>query len=507
MSTIRRQSIISSVIVYIGFAVGLLNIYFFTKQGSFLHTEITFKQSEYGVYNAFIAIATVMMAFASLGMPSYIYKFFPYYEANLSRQKNDMITWALLVSSIGYLFVIIAGVLLKGLVIRKFIEHSPEVVIYYNWIFILGFGLMIFTILEAYAWQLYKSVLTNFLREVQWRLFTTVLILLFLFQVIGFDLFIKIFAFSYPAIALILFLYLAFTNRIHFTFDVSKVTRRHFKNILRLCSLFYTGSLIFTVGLVFDSIVISSVLDDAMAKLAIYSVAQNVASLIQAPQRGVISASLAHLSKAWKEKDLPRIQRIYQRSSINQLIFSSGLYVLIVINFIDAVTTFHLQQDYLNGFYVFLLLGAVKIVDMGTGVNSQIIGTSTYWRFEMISGIILLSLIIPLNYFLTKRYDIIGPGIANLISISIYNLIRIIFLWKKFKLFPFTRQTVYTILLAAVCFVICYYSFSTLHGFAGLFARSIAFCFLYGAGVLYLKLTPDILPVWNTIKKKIGLST
>src|SRR5205814_3053616 len=162
---------------------------------------------------------------------------------------------------------------------------------------------------------------------------------------------------------------------------------------------------------------------------------------------------------------------------------------------------------YLDGFYVFLLLGAVKIVDMGTGVNGQIIGTSTYWKFEMLSGVVLLLLILPLNYFLTKRYDIIGPAVANFISISIYNLIRIIFLWKKFKLFPFTKQTGFTILLTGFCFLVCYYSFSSLHGFAGLFARSITFCLLYGAGVLYLKLTPDILPVWNTIKKKIGLAS
>ena len=33
MSNIRRQSIISSVVIYIGFAIGLLNIYLFTRQG------------------------------------------------------------------------------------------------------------------------------------------------------------------------------------------------------------------------------------------------------------------------------------------------------------------------------------------------------------------------------------------------------------------------------------------------------------------------------------------
>ncbi|HEY2722527.1 MAG TPA: lipopolysaccharide biosynthesis protein, partial [Chitinophagaceae bacterium] len=119
MSTIRRQSIISSVVIYIGFAIGLLNIYLFTKQGLFTDTQ-------FGLYNAFIAIATSMMAFANFAMPSYIYKFFPYYNEHLPARKNDPLTWALLISSFGYVLVIIAGIVFKGLVVRKYIEHSPE---------------------------------------------------------------------------------------------------------------------------------------------------------------------------------------------------------------------------------------------------------------------------------------------------------------------------------------------------------------------------------------------
>lgn len=498
MSNIRRQSIISSVVIYIGFAIGLVNIYLFTKQG-------LFTDPQFGLYNAFIAIATSMMAFASLAMPSYINKFFPYYKDHLSPQKNDMITWALVVSSIGYSLVVVAGIIFKDLVVRKYIEHSPEIVIYYNWIFVLGYGLMIYTILEAFAWQFHKSVLTNFLREVQWRLFTTVIILLFLSGVIrDYDLFIKLFSFSYPAIAIILFSYLVFTKKIHFTFHASKVTKRFFKSILRLCSFLYVGQLIFTISLVFDSLVIGAVLNDALAKLAVYSLAQNIANIIQAPQRGIVSASIGHLSKAWKDKQIATIQKIYQRSSINQLVFSCGLYVLIVINFIDAVNTFHLKESYLNGFYVFLLLGATKIVDMGTGVNSQIIGTSTYWRFEVISGMVLLLVMLPLNYIFTKQYDIVGTASAGLISIMIYNFIRIIFLWRRFNLFPFTMQSLYTILLAGSCFGICYFLFRNIHGLPGLFLRSIAFCILYGTSAVYLRLSPDIIPVWNSIKKRIG---
>ncbi|MER3498875.1 MAG: polysaccharide biosynthesis protein [Chitinophagaceae bacterium] len=498
MNTIRRQSIISSLIIYFGFAIGLLNTYLFTKQG-------LFTEAQYGLTSIFISIATIMMAFAQMAIPSYIYKFFPYYQDRLLPKKNDMLTWALVVSSVAFLLVIAAGVIFKDLVVRKFGEHSPELLPYYNWIFVMGYGLLIYTVLEAYAWQFHKSVLTNYLREVQWRLFITIIIVLFVLKLIpDYSLFIKLFAFTYPGIAIILFGYLLFTNRVHFTFKPSKVTKRHFKNILRLCSFIYGGSLIFTIAQVFDSIVIGSLL--GLGKVGIYTLAQNISALIQAPQRGIVSASIAHLSKAWKEKDMSRIQRIYQRSSINQLIFSCGLYVLITINFIDAVNTFHLQESYLQGFYVFLLLGAVKIVDMGTGVNSQIIGTSTYWRFEMTSGIVLLLLTLPLNYFLTKQFDIVGPGIANLISISIYNAIRIIFLWKKFRFFPFTAKTIYTVLLAGFCFLACYYAFVNLHGWAGLIARSAAFCLLYAAGVLTFRLSPDVLPVWQTFKKKIGIN-
>ena len=486
-------------VIYSGFAVGLLNIYLFTKQGLFTDTQ-------FGLYNAFIAIATMMMAFSNLAMPAYIYKFFPYYNEHLPPKKNDLLTSALVVSTAGYAIVIVAGIVFKGLVVRKYIEHSPQIVTYYNWIFVLGFGLMMYTILEAYAWQLHKSVFTNYLREVQWRLFITILILLFLLRIIpDYDLFIKLFSFTYPGIALILFLYLALTKKIHFTLQISKVTRRFFKSILRLCSFIYVGTLILTVSQVFDSLVIGAVLTNALGKLAVYSVAQNIASMIQAPQRGIVSASIAHLSKAWKDKKLGTIQRIYQRSSINQLIFSCGLYALIVINFIDAVNTFHLKESYLNGFYVFLFLGATKIVDMGTGVNSQIIGTSTYWRFEMTSGIVLLLLILPLNYILTKQYDIVGTAIANLISITIYNLIRIIFLWRKFKLFPFTAQSSYTLVLAGGCFAACYFSFQAIHGLPGLLLRSIVFCILYGTGILYLNLSPDVAPIWRSIKQRIGI--
>lgn len=123
----------------------------------------------------------------------------------------------------------------------------------------------------------------------------------------------------------------------------------------------------------------------------------------------------------------------------------------------------------------------------------------------MISGVILLLVMMPLSYFMTKEFDIIGAGIANLISITIYNSIRIIFLWKKFRLFPFTMQSLYTVLLAAACYGICHFSFINIHGLAGMFLRSITFILLFATAGVYMKLSPDIEPVMMTIKRRLGI--
>jgi O-antigen/teichoic acid export membrane protein len=370
----------------------------------------------------------------------------------------------------------------------------------------MGFGLTVYTILESYTWSIHKPVLTSFLKEVLWRLFTSVLIVFFIFHAIGsFDMFIKMYAFTYPGIALTLFIYLIATNQIHFTFELSKVTRRYFKKIISLCLFVYSGMLIFTLSQVFDSLVIASVLDDGLSKAGIFGLAQIMTSVIQAPQRGIIAASIAHLSKAWKDKNMELLQKIYQRSSINLLLFAAGIFALITLNYREAIYTLGLKDAYLAGFSAFVLLGLTRVIDLGTGLNAQIIATSNYWRFELVSGIILLAFMLPLTYILTKQYDILGPAIANLISISIYNMVRIVFLWKKFRLQPFTLSSIYTIVVAGCSYAICYFIFRNMHGFAGLFLRSAAFVLLYGGSVIYFKLSPDVQPVWSSIRKRMGV--
>ncbi|MEO6135699.1 MAG: oligosaccharide flippase family protein, partial [Ginsengibacter sp.] len=227
-----------------------------------------------------------------------------------------------------------------------------------------------------------------------------------------------------------------------------------------------------------------------------------VAGLVQAPQRGAIAASIPVLSKAWKDKDYDKINLIYQRSGINLLIASLGIFLIVWLSYEDAVNTFKLKPAYLQSIWIFFFLGLARVVELGTGVNSQIIGTSTFWRFEFVSGMVLLALAIPLNYMLVKEFGIIGAGYSNLISFAVYNLIRLVFLKKKFNMHPFSYKTIYTVTAALVSYAICFYVFRSVHGFLGILAKSTLFAVLFGGTILYFDLSPDILPVIKTIKNK-----
>jgi O-antigen/teichoic acid export membrane protein len=497
MSTVRRQSIISSVVIYFGFALGLFNTYLFTRQGGFT-------EAQYGLTGIFIAVANIMFAISSLGMTGFISKFFPYYESNLKKEKNDMLAWSLLLPALGFALVIIAGIAFKSILIDRIFANSPELPKYYYWMFPFGFGMTIFMILETYAWQKRKAVLSNFTREVLFRFFTTTLILFTLWGVIkSFDVFIKLYSFLYILLAVVVLLYFVLNKNAYFVFKISNVTKKYFNKIVTLCSFVWGGSLVFIIANVFDTIVIAAVLPNGVAIAGIFTFAQNISSLIQAPQRAIVSASMGPLSQAWKEKNLHKINTIYHRSSINQLMFSVVMFALIWMNFDHAVYSFNLKTSFLQAKPVFLFIGLMRILDMGTGVSSQIISTSINWRFEFFTGLLLLALAMPLNYFLTQRLGIIGPPISNLIAFTIYNALRYYFLLKKYKMQPFTMKTLYAVLLALFGYYITALLFQDLNGIGWIVVRSVVFITIYATGALLIKLSPDIKPVLQTMQKKL----
>ena len=102
MGSIRKQTIISSILVYIGFFIGFINNYFYTRNGSFT-------PEQYALTRIFFDFGQIMFAFGSLGVIPVIYKFYPYYKDNLEERKIDLITWAMIASLIGLMLILLGG--------------------------------------------------------------------------------------------------------------------------------------------------------------------------------------------------------------------------------------------------------------------------------------------------------------------------------------------------------------------------------------------------------------
>ena len=498
MSTIRRQSIISSLVVYSGFAIGALNNLLFARW-------LTPEQNGL-VTGMFVAISNIMYPIATFGMPSYINKFYPYYKSNLKEGENDMITGALLLTLAAFGVLTVAGLVFRPWVIQKFGQNSGLLVHYYYWLFPFGLGLTLLYVLEAYGWQLKRAVLTNFLRELVWRVLNTVLIFGLFFGVLkNYDGFVKLYSLNYLWVALLLLIYLLRKRELHFVFRRSMVTKKFWKKIRSMVLMTWSAGVLLNFSQYFAQPVIAAVVKDGLVAVAVFTFGQFAASLITAPQRAVAATAVGPLSHAWREKDHGRIGRIYQRSALNQLIFAVGMFILIGINFRDAILFFGLKPEYLGAETIFLIIGLNRVVDMGTGLNTQIIGTSIHWRLEVITGLILVLLTIPLNFVLAKKYGMIGPAIADLATFSLYNTIRCLFLYYRYKLNPFNQKTLYTLLIGVALYCGCTWAFNNWTGFGAMVLRSVVFVGLYGGAVLAFRLSDDVAPVWATLRKRLGL--
>jgi hypothetical protein len=223
------------------------------------------------------------------------------------------------------------------------------------------------------------------------------------------------------------------------------------------------------------------------------------------PQRSIQSVSAGVLSRAWKDKNMPEIKRIYQRSCINLLLIALFIFGNIWLNIQPALEAFHIQKTYESGLAVVFILGMVRIIDAGTGLNNIVIGTSTYWRFDFLSGVVLLAFRLPLTYYLIKNYGIIGSAFAELTAFALYNLIRFEFLRRKFGMQPFNQNNLKALLLGIISFGLVWVLIGQFSGWLGIILRSVIFSGLMILGTIQGKLTPDAAQLIVQFKNKWGI--
>ncbi|WP_217602099.1 lipopolysaccharide biosynthesis protein [Chitinophaga sp. GbtcB8] len=483
MGIIRKQSITSSFIIYTGFFIGAINTWLFT-------TGHYFTAAEYGLIGILLNIAQYFFALANLGTLPVLYRFYPYYRDNLPLQKRDLFGKATIIAIIGFVAVCLCSFLFKDLVVTKFGTNSPLLIKYFYTVYPLSLFLLLFSLLEAQAWNHFSSVAANFQKELVMRLFTSFLIILFLFKVLNYEGFINLFSFVYAFIFLGLLIYLYRKGQISFALKTSVVTRRLRKKMISLGAFVYMVALFTILAKNFDNFIISSVL--GLAQNGIFTFASYITSTMEGPQRGLIAVSVPIIAQAWKDKDMKRIESIYRKTALNMLLFSCFLFGLIWLNYHNAFEILNINRSYLAGQNVLLLLGLTKIVELGTGVNAQIIVTSRYWKVDLVTTAALLCILIPLNYLLIKKYGIDGSAAASLIAYIIFNLIRYIFIWVKFKMQPFTWRNAAVIVITVIGYWVAH-SFINMHSaLLDAIVQSTVYVVVCAALIVPLRVSDDL---------------
>lgn len=492
MGVIKKQSIISTVLIYLGFAIGGINTLFL-----FPHF---FTDDQFALTRLFLDIGVIMVPFCTLSMGPTMNRFYPYYSSRLEDKKNDMLSWVLLATLVGYLLFVLGTVVFQDLIFRKYSKNAPMFLEYFYLLYPFMLCYSFFAIIENYSWSRHQTVMPNFLKELVVRVGTSLLVVLYIFKVLNFVQFLWLFNLIWGFVLMVLVVYLRRKHMIHLNFRVSFVT----KKLLRPMSIYSISLLLATSFTLLANniapLIISST--DGLKNVAYLSIAMYMATLIQVPQRSISSIALPVLAEAWVENNMSKIQEIYRKSSLLQLI--AALYIFLGI-WLSIDPFFRLlPPEYTIGKYVFFYLGISKIIDLGTGVNSQLLSTSKLWRFDLISSAVLIVLSIPLNYMLIHSYGILGSGYAALLSMFVFNVIRCLFIWKKFALQPFTMQTVKALMIGLVAYGAVAWAPHISQPIIDIIVRSICFSGIFIAGILALRVSEDINSTAFTFLKKIS---
>jgi len=495
MGIVKRQGIQSAIIIYAGFALGAINLLvLFPKY---------FTPEQIGLTRVLFDCSSIFVQLALMGVPSMMLKFFPYYNDNLSKKENDFLFLSLLISAIGFaLFVIIMWVF-EDKIKAIYAQRSPLFVDFFYLIYVFSFFILIYTVFETYARNNLKTVIGSFVREIGFRIYTSILILLFAFKFIDFPFFIKTYSSYYVVGILLIVFYLLWQKRFYIHTSISKVTKKFYKKIVTYGTFIYGGGLLLVIAGNIDVLFIAGI--KGLESTAVFTIAAYIATIIQVPQRSTTGIIVPLLSKAWKDKNIELIDSLYKKTAINQMVLGIFLFLIIWVN-VDSV--FQLMPNgsiYQQGKYVILIMCLTKLIDMGTGVNSEILVTSSFWRFNFWAHVVLVALSIPTNYFLITKYGIIGSAYSNLIAFTIYNLMRFIFLLWKFNLQPFSYKTFFCIIIGVASYYIVSqipYIENTYYSIA---IKMISISVIYFISIILFKISDDIQVFYKRIKDGILL--
>ena len=230
----------------------------------------------------------------------------------------------------------------------------------------------------------------------------------------------------------------------------------------------------------------------ALKAAGIYSIASYIAAAIDIPTKGLYAASASSVAEYLAKDDRPALENLYKKVSINLLVIGVLLFGAAWTSVDNLFAIIPNGREVSAGKYVLLFIGLSRLVEMGTGLNNYMMYYSKYYLYALISLSILAVANISLNLWLVPWLGINGAAIATLVSVSSYNLISVGLVWLKFRLQPFSKNTLYTLLSGILAYLIVFFIPKTGYDLLDIVFRSGLYVLIFGSLAYYLRLSPDL---------------
>jgi O-antigen/teichoic acid export membrane protein len=486
MGIVIKQSIKNTIVTFIGFAIGAINV---------LYMYPVFLGKDYlGLTNYVLSAANILYPILSFGIQNTLIKFFNENnktEEDLSSYFSYMLLLPLLIIipffALFYAFYenIASYESAKNSIVYDFVWEIPLIAMF------IGYFEIFYAWLRAHM----KSVFGSFVKEVFVRILVTISLFAVYFKFITLPQFIHSLVLVY-GISLLVIIYYA--NKVK-PIQLNKKFPKNTKSIFVFTIFIILSASVANMLLDIDKYMINQFLK--IENIAFYSLAVYLAMVISVPQRAMHQITYPITAKLMSENKWQELNELYKKSSVTLQVIGGLIYVGILVN-IKQLYALLPDEGYDQGLFVVFTIGLSKYFDVILGNNNSIIFNSKYYKAVLVLGVLLVFVIVGLNLIFIPKYGIDGAALATLIAIGMYSLAKLLFVVFKMKLFPFTKNTIVSFVITLMLFLGFYFWEFPFHPIVNIGLKSVLISVLYLSLHYYFKVSSDInFVIRNTVEK------
>ena len=493
MGIIKRQGIRHSLVTYLGVIIGGIS-------SIFIYPLIN--QDELGIIQFVLNTSILLVTFAGFSSSTMAVHFFPVFKN--PRTKNNGFLFLLLLFTFVACTLFLLAVYFSSHIVFGYLER--KIIFSQTLPFLLVFTSLnsFIVLLIAYSSVFNRIVVPSIFYNILIKIAQPLLIFLMAKKMIGLTGALYGLGFALGVSLISLIFYTIHLKQFHWRPNFKFVTPTLMKSMFSYASFSILVSLGSLLSSKIDQFFIPNML--GYAALPIFNFGMFISEAIDIPRKAFSGIAAPLISESMKKENYAHVEEIYKKSSLIQ--FIAGLYLLIGV-WVCADNLFQLMPKngdlYHTGKYVILILGISRLVDMATGLNTEIITYSRYYRFNFISLSALAVLTIVLNLILIPKFGIIGSAFATLVSITIVNVWRLFYIKSKINVQPLDNNMISAFIIGVITYAIAYFLPSLPHPILNILWKGSIVTILYGVMIIRTQVSPDINQIWEQIKTKLPL--